>query len=120
MISGRARLSRARKAAFSLPKPTMEKAMSALTQSRKGEVPSFLGALIEWFVRLALRCARAISHRRMLGELARLDDRMLKDIGLFRGDIDAAESLPLGRDPIALLASRWTARSNTRCMSRYY
>jgi hypothetical protein len=55
----------------------------------------------------------------MLGELARLDDRMLKDIGLFRGDIDAAESLPFGRDPIALLASRRTARSKTRSTSRY-
>jgi hypothetical protein len=56
----------------------------------------------------------------MLGELARLDDRMLKDIGLFRGDIDAAESLSLGRDPIALLASRRAARSNARSTNRYY
>jgi len=119
MISGRARLSRAREAAFSLPKTMMEKAMSALTQSRKGEAPAFLGALVGWFVQLATRCARAISQRRMLGELARLDDRMLKDIGLFRSDIDAAESLPLGRDPIALLASRRTARSNTRSANRY-
>jgi Domain of unknown function (DUF1127) len=55
----------------------------------------------------------------MLGELARLDDRMLKDIGLFRSDIDAAESLPFGRDPIALLASRRTARSNARSANRY-
>jgi uncharacterized protein YjiS (DUF1127 family) len=98
----------------------MEKAMSALTQSRKGEAPAFMGALIEWLVRLATRCARVVSQRRMLGELARLDDRMLKDIGLFRGDIDAAESLSLGRDPIALLASRRAARSNARSTNRYY
>jgi len=98
----------------------MEKAMSALTQSRKGEAPAFMGALIEWLVRLATRCARVVSQRRMLGELARLDDRMLKDIGLFRGDIDAAESLPLGRDPIALLAARRSARSNTRPPNRHY
>ena len=44
---------------------------------------------------------------------------LLKDIGLFRSDIDAAESLPLGRDPIALLASRRTARSNARSANRY-
>lgn len=93
--------------------------MSALTQSRKGEAPAFPGALVGWFVQLATRCAHAVSQRRMLGELARLDDRMLKDIGLFRGDIDAAESLPLGRDPIALLGSRRTARSNARSANRY-
>jgi uncharacterized protein YjiS (DUF1127 family) len=97
----------------------MEKAMSALTQSRKGEAPAFPGAQIEWLVRLATRWARVVSQRRKLGELARLDDRMLKDIGLFRGDIDAAESLPFGRDPIALLASRRTTRSKTRSTSRY-
>jgi uncharacterized protein YjiS (DUF1127 family) len=98
----------------------MEKAMSALTQFRKGEAPAFRGVLIEWLVRLATRWARVVSQRRKLGELARLDDRMLKDIGLFRGDIDAAESLPLGRDPIALLASRRIARSNTRSPGRHY
>jgi uncharacterized protein YjiS (DUF1127 family) len=98
----------------------MEDAMSALTQLRRGEASTFLGSLIERLAAIATRYVRALSQRRALGELARLDERMLKDIGLFRGDIDAAESLPLRRDPIAFLASKRTARNNARFASRYY
>jgi uncharacterized protein YjiS (DUF1127 family) len=97
----------------------MEKAMSALTQSRKGEASRLLGSLVEWLAAIAARSARALSQRRALDELARLDDRMLKDIGLFRGDIDAAVGLPRGRDPIALLVSRRAARSKARVARRY-
>jgi uncharacterized protein YjiS (DUF1127 family) len=98
----------------------MEMAMSALIQSCRGESSTFLGSLIEWLAAIATRYARAVSQRQALDELARLDDRMLKDIGLFRGDIDAAESLPLRRDPIALLASRQARnRNNARFANRY-
>jgi uncharacterized protein YjiS (DUF1127 family) len=97
----------------------MEKTMSAFTQSRRGEAASFLGSLWAWLAALATRYARAVSQRRALDQLARLDDRMLKDIGLFRGDIDAAACLPLRRDPIALLASRRTARNHARFADRY-
>ena len=93
--------------------------MSALTQSRRGEAASFLGSLVAWLAAIAVRNARAVSQRQALGEIARLDDRMLKDIGIFRGDIAAAESLPFGRDPIAHLAARRTARKNARYASRY-
>ena len=92
--------------------------MSALTQSRRGEASTFLGSLIAGLAAIATRYARAVSQRRALGELARLDDRMLKDIGLFRGDIDAAACLPLGRDPIAHLASRRTERNRARFANR--
>jgi uncharacterized protein YjiS (DUF1127 family) len=97
----------------------MEKAMSALTQSRRGEASSFPGSLAAWLAAIAARIARALSQRQALDEIARLDDRMLKDIGLLRGDIAAAESLPFGRDPIAYLAARRTAQKNARCASRY-
>jgi uncharacterized protein YjiS (DUF1127 family) len=120
MVSGRARFSRARKAAFSLPKSMREKAMSALTQSRKGEASTFLGSLIEWLATIAKQFARAVSQWQALDELARLDDRILKDIGLFRSDIDSAASLPFGRDRIALLASRRAARRNPRFANRDY
>jgi uncharacterized protein YjiS (DUF1127 family) len=96
----------------------MEKAMSALTQSRSGEASRFRGSLIEWLTAIAARAARALEERRTLDQLARLDDRMLRDIGLFRGDIDAAACLPRGRDPIALLVSRQAARSKARCARR--
>ena len=93
--------------------------MSALTQSRRGEASSFLGSLVAWLAAIAARYERAISQRQALDEIARLDDRMLKDIGLFRGDIAAAESLPFGCDPIAHLAAQRTTRKNARFASRY-
>lgn len=107
----------ARKVAF--PKSMMEKAMSALTQSRRGEASRLFGSLVEWLAAIAARAARARSRRRTLDQLARFDDRMLKDIGLFRGDIDAAACLPRGRDPIALLVSRQAARNKPRFANRY-
>lgn len=38
------------------------------------------------------------AHRNRLKDLRDLDDAMLKDIGVTRGDIDAATSLPLSAD----------------------
>jgi uncharacterized protein YjiS (DUF1127 family) len=120
MVSGRARLSLCVKSrVLAAPKSMMEKSMSALTQSQRGEASAFLGSLIAWLAATAARYARAVSQRRALDELARLDDRMLKDFGLFRGDIAAAESLPFGCDPIAHLAARRAAQNNARCASRF-
>jgi len=77
--------------------------MSALTHSRKGDVSSassVWGSLIEWLAIIATRYARTVSQRRALDELARLDDRMLKDIGLFRDDIDVRRFFAVRRrDP---------------------
>jgi len=64
-------------------------------------------------------CVRAFSERHALNELARLDDRMLKDIGLFRADLETAETLPSGSDRIALLISRRAARNKARFANRY-
>jgi uncharacterized protein YjiS (DUF1127 family) len=86
----------------------MEKAMPILIKSRQAEFSSALGSLIERVAEFMARQVRAFSQQRALGQLARLDDRMLRDIGLLRNDIDAAESLPRGCDPIAFLASRRT------------
>ena len=120
MISGRARLSLCAKiGVLAAPKSMMEKAMSALTQSRRGETSSFPRSLVAWFAAIAARYARAVSQRQALDEIARLNDRMLKDIGLLRGDIAVAESLPFGRDPIAYLAARRTAQKNARYANRY-
>jgi uncharacterized protein YjiS (DUF1127 family) len=94
--------------------------MSALTQSRRSERPALLGALIERLAGWAVRQVRAVSQRQALRELARLDDRMLKDIGLYRGDLEAAECLPRGSDPIVLLRSRRAARNNARFANRYF
>jgi uncharacterized protein YjiS (DUF1127 family) len=93
--------------------------MFASTRLGNEEASIFLG-LKERLRAFVARCIRGFSQRQALSELARLDDRMLKDIGLFRADIDTAESLPLGSDRIALLVSRRRARCNARFANRYF
>jgi uncharacterized protein YjiS (DUF1127 family) len=116
MVSGRARVFRSR--ALSLPKSMPEKAMAALIQSRDVGAPGLLGALIARLAAFAARYRRALAQRQALDELARLDDRMLRDIGLVRSDVDAALSLPPWRDRVAFLAAR-QARSKPRFGNRY-
>jgi uncharacterized protein YjiS (DUF1127 family) len=58
--------------------------------------------------------ARAYRTWRDLEALARLDDRMLADIGLTRGDLRDAVAQPLWRDPGALLLTRWRERRTAR------
>lgn len=43
--------------------------------------------------------AQAWKHRREVNDLLRLDDRMLKDIGLVRADVLGALAEPIGADP---------------------
>jgi uncharacterized protein YjiS (DUF1127 family) len=49
---------------------------------------------------------RVLGHRLDAAPLAKLDDRLLADIGLVRSDLRDAFSRPLWRDPTAVLASR--------------
>ena len=49
---------------------------------------------------------QTIKNRRDATILAGMDERMLADIGLTRGDIRDAVSEPLWRDPTAILVSR--------------
>jgi uncharacterized protein YjiS (DUF1127 family) len=56
--------------------------------------------------RVGRRVATAWRHRGDLGQLAAFDDRMLRDIGLNRCDLNDALSEPLWRDPTAVLARR--------------
>lgn len=48
--------------------------------------------------------AVAWNQRRKLVDLAQLDDRMLADLGLARGDVAAAVSEPLWRNPTTRLS----------------
>ena len=50
--------------------------------------------------------AQMVKNRRDAVILAGLDDRMLSDIGLTRGDVRDAFSEPVWRDPTAILVSR--------------
>ena len=49
---------------------------------------------------------RAFKHRREATALSDLDDRMLADVGITRGDLRAAMIQPLWNDPTSVLACR--------------
>jgi uncharacterized protein YjiS (DUF1127 family) len=57
-------------------------------------------------VALAAGLARWLKNRAAAAKLARLDDRMLADIGLTRSDLSDAYSQPLWHDPTDMLARR--------------
>jgi uncharacterized protein YjiS (DUF1127 family) len=58
--------------------------------------------------------ADRMKNRRDAFRLADLDDRMLADIGLTRGDVRDAFSEPVWRDPTAILVSRAQERRINR------
>lgn len=61
----------------------------------------------------------ALSRRRIMGELGQLDDRMLRDIGLTRNDVQSAMTEPLFRDPtIQLVARAHESRVASRAAAR--
>jgi len=49
---------------------------------------------------------RAVINRRSVNVLAEMDDRMLRDIGLTRGDVDSALAQPWHKDPSRMLTVR--------------
>ena len=55
---------------------------------------------------LAIRVLRAAKNRHSANMLARLDDRMLADMGLTHGDVRDAFAEPLWHDPTNLLRAR--------------
>ena len=57
---------------------------------------------------------RAFQNRRSLDMLAGLDERMLRDIGLTRGDVRDAVAEPLWRDPTGVLVKRVRERRGAR------
>ena len=57
---------------------------------------------------------RAYKHRRDMEMLGGFDDRMLRDIGLTRGDLRDAVAEPLWRDPTRVLVTRVGERRRAR------
>ena len=74
------------------------------------QTPSQFARLVNAFAGIAVERVREfirlVKSRRDAVSLARLDDRMLADIGLTRGDVRDAFSEPVWRDPTAVLVSR--------------
>lgn len=61
---------------------------------------------------------RALKHRRAVRELAELDDRTLRDMGLTRVEVKGALARPLAVDPSAvLLVRRVEERARARALA---
>jgi uncharacterized protein YjiS (DUF1127 family) len=60
------------------------------------------------------KVGQVLKNRHDATMLARLDDRMLSDIGLTRSDLRDAYSEPLWRDPTGILAARAKERRTNR------
>ena len=60
------------------------------------------------------QAVQIVKNRRDAMTLAGLDDRMLADIGLSRGDVRDAFSEPMWSDPTAILVSRVNERRRSR------
>jgi len=91
-------------------------AMSAIITTPRPLVPpgrSILAALAAtgWLFR---RLAQTWRNRRDAAALARLDDRMLADLGLTQGDVRDAFAGPLWHDPTNLLRARALERRLSR------
>jgi uncharacterized protein YjiS (DUF1127 family) len=91
--------------------------MTAHVEIRKTAAP-LLAEMIVNVATVLVVAARKVTqgyrNRREAALLAGLDDRMLSDIGLTRGDLRDAFSEPLWRDPTAILVSRAEERRRTR------
>jgi uncharacterized protein YjiS (DUF1127 family) len=95
----------------------MEVTMTAITQFSKtstAPIAQGLAAFAGIVVRRVQQFARAFKHRHDAAMLAGLDDRMLADIGLTRGDLRDAFSQPLWQDPTVILTSRVRERRVNR------
>jgi len=83
------------------------------------QTPSHFSAMVNAVAGFAVARMRevlqVVKNRRDANALAGLDDRMLADIGLTRGDLRDAYSEPVWRDPTAILVSRaYERRVNRR------
>jgi uncharacterized protein YjiS (DUF1127 family) len=93
----------------------MESAMTTFSQTRTASlVAQMVNAVAGSLVVRARQLALLVKNRRDATMLAGLDDRMLADIGLTRGDLRDAYSEPVWSDPTAILVSRAQERRVNR------
>ena len=65
----------------------------------------FAPALLRFVAMATFNAWRAWRNRKTVANLANLDDRALRDIGLTRADVRSALAVPAGRGPSRQLAS---------------
>jgi uncharacterized protein YjiS (DUF1127 family) len=93
----------------------MEAAMSFYADAQTPSQFAWLVNAVAGIVVARVRqLGQTIKNRRDAVTLASLDDRMLADIGLTRGDVRDAVSEPVWRDPTAILVSRSQERRINR------
>lgn len=78
--------------------------ISPMGSGATGPASTFTTALVAGVFRAIRKVVIAIRNRSTVHKLQSLDDRMLKDIGLHRSDIDRVLMLPLNEDPSRHLA----------------
>jgi uncharacterized protein YjiS (DUF1127 family) len=89
-------------------------ALTTLTISAATPLARVLALLAGRARRGLKQLAERVKNRHDAMRLAELDDRMLADIGLCRGDLRDAFALPPWRDAGGLLAQRIAERRHTR------
>ena len=80
--------------------------MTTISQTSTALLAQLVTAITGSLVVRARQVAQIVKNRRDAATLAGLDDRMLSDIGLTRGDLRDAYSEPVWSDPTAVLVSR--------------
>ena len=81
--------------------------MTTISQSRTASLlAQMVNAITGSLVVRGRKFALLVKNRRDATMLSGLDDRMLADIGLTRGDLRDAYSEPVWSDPTAILVSR--------------
>lgn len=69
-------------------------------------LPTRQGSKIGRLWGAARRLVTALKHRMEVRRLSSFDERMLKDIGLNRSDVEDALSMPFSADPSEILVGR--------------
>lgn len=82
----------------------------SIARSHVSLSPALVAAAVGTTLR---RVWNTLKNRHAVAQLADFDDRMLKDIGLIRSDIDAALDHPIDQDPSMHLSR--VAAGRARC-----
>lgn len=84
------------------------------------ERSAFLKSALQLTARALLWPIRVYRARQTLHQLALMDARELRDIGLTPYDVQSAQALPMDSDPTSMLAIRACERTRNAIESRYY
>lgn len=83
------------------------------------ERTAFLTLALRSFTRAVMWPVRVYRARQTLHQLASMDARELRDIGLTPYDVQSAQALPMDVDPTKLLANRARERARSSVASQF-